>query len=391
MSAILHALLTQLSKPHLTLQTTKQLHALVFRLHLSHDPFYATRLVRLYSINGDLTSARNLFEVTPHRSVYLWNSIIRAYAQASMFDQAYSLFLGMQRSDTRPCNYTFACITRACTEDFNVDGLRMVHGGLMVAGYGSDIVSSSALVVGYSKMGKMDAARTVFDGVRYPDLVLWNSMISGYGSVEMWEESLDLFGTMRRSGEMPDRYTMVGMLSGLGGERLLVIGGGIHCLCLKSDLDSSDHVASMLVSMYARCECLASASKLFKSLLQPDLVTRSALITGFSQSGQCEKALCMFREMNLEAKRADHLLVASVLAACAQLASLKSGSEMHGFILRHGYESQVMVASALWVLHTKASEQVPKLGSLPDHAVITCVDAPRMPRDETIVLTFNPT
>ncbi|KAL9660595.1 hypothetical protein QQ045_025412 [Rhodiola kirilowii] len=211
------------------------------------------------------------------------------------------------RSEIRPCNYTFACVARACTEEFNLDGLRSVHGGLTVAGYGLDIVCCSALVVGYAKMGMVGVARLVFDGVRCPDLVLWNSMISAYGSVGMWEGSFD----------------------------------------------SSDHVASVLVSMYTRCMCLVSAFKLFRGLHQPDLVTRSALITGFSQSGECEKALCLFREMNVEAKRADHLLVASVVAACAKLASLKSGSEMHGFIVRHGYESEVMVTSALVDLYSK--------------------------------------
>ncbi|CAM8922131.1 unnamed protein product [Rhodiola kirilowii] len=293
MSAVLPALLAHLSKTHHTLQATKQLHSLVFLSNLFNNPFYATRLVRLYSINGDLATARQLFDVCRQRSVYLWNSIIRAYAQ----------------------------VVR--------------------------------LLSGYAKMGMVGVARLVFDGVRCPDLVLWNSMISAYGSVGMWEVGLGLFGRMRRLGEMPDRYTLVGILSSLEDEMLLVIGEAVHCYCLKGSFDSSDHVASVLVSMYTRCMCLVSAFKLFRGLHQPDLVTRSALITGFSQSGECEKALCLFREMNVEAKRADHLLVASVVAACAKLASLKSGSEMHGFIVRHGYESEVMVTSALVDLYSK--------------------------------------
>ncbi|CAM8916036.1 unnamed protein product [Rhodiola kirilowii] len=353
MSAVLPALLAHLSKTHHTLQATKQLHSLVFLSNLFNNPFYATRLVRLYSINGDLATARQLFDVCRQRSVYLWNSIIRAYAQVGKFDESFSLFSEMQRSEIRPCNYTFACVARACTEEFNLDGLRSVQGGLTVAGYGLDIVCCSALVVGYAKMGMVGVARLVFDGVRCPDLVLWNSMISAYGSVGMWEVGLGLFGRMRRLGEMPDRYTLVGILSSLEDEMLLVIGEAVHCYCLKGSFDSSDHVASVLVSMYTRCMCLVSAFKLFRGLHQPDLVTRSALITGFSQSGECEKALCLFREMNVEAKRADHLLVASVVAACAKLASLKSGSEMHGFIVRHGYESEVMVTSALVDLYSK--------------------------------------
>lgn len=353
MSAILQALLTHLSNPHQTLQVTKLLHSLTLRSNLLHNPIYPTRLIRLYSLNKGLITARKLFDESPHRSIYLWNSIIRAYAQYHLFTDSYSLFLQMQKSDIRPCNYTFACIARACTEDFNVDGFRLVHSGLIVSGYEFDIVCCSALVVGYSKMGLISLARLVFNRVHCPDLILWNSMIAAYGNIGMWEESLTLFHKIRVSGEVPDRYTFVGILSSLEHQRLLMIGEALHCLILKSSFDSSDHVASVLVTMYSRCKSLASAFKLFKTLHQPDMVTQSALITGLSQSGHCETALLMFSEMIHETKRTDHLLIASILAACAKLSSFKSGIETHGYIIRHGYESETMVASALIDFYSK--------------------------------------
>ena len=348
-----HFLHSELSKIFQSLSRTKQLHALIIRTHLSCDPFYATRIVRFYAINNDIHSAHNLFNKTPQRSVFLWNSIIRAYAQAQNFCEAQSLFKTMLRTETRPDCFTYACIIRACSENFNLGTLRLVHGGVIVSGLGLDSICGSAFVTAYSKLGLVDEASVVFHGIPEPDLVMWNSMISGYGCHGFWDKGLQLFSRMRNEGVQPDGYTIVGLLSGLVYSSLLSIGQGIHGFCLKSGFDFNAHVGSVLVSMYSRCKCMNSAYRVFSNLSQLDLVTWSALITGYSQSGNYEKALFFFKKLNMQGKMADPILIASVLAAVAQFANVGPGCEIHGYVLRHGFESDVMVSSSLIDMYLK--------------------------------------
>nr|POE95912.1 putative pentatricopeptide repeat-containing protein [Quercus suber] len=340
-----HFLHSELSKIFQSLSRTKQLHALIIRTHLSCDPFYATRIVRFYAINNDIHSAHNLFNKTPQRSVFLWNSIIRAYAQAQNFCEAQSLFKMMLRTETRPDCFTYACIIRACSENFNLGALRLVHGGVIVSGLGLDSICGSAFVTAYSKLGLVDEASVVFHGIPEPDLVMWNSMISGYGCHGFWDKGLQLFSRMRNEGTQPDGYTIVGLLSGLAYSSLLSIGQGIHGFCLKSGFDFNAHVGSVLVSMYSRFKCMNSAYRVFSNLSQLDLVTWSALITGYSQSGDYEKALFFFKKLNMQGKMADPILIASVLAAVAQFANVVPGCEIHGYVLRHGFESDVMACN----------------------------------------------
>ncbi|XP_031261434.1 putative pentatricopeptide repeat-containing protein At1g64310 [Pistacia vera] len=348
----LDSLVLELSKSHQSLSRTKQLHALVTKSHLLRDPFYATKITRLYALNNDLSSARNLFDKTPQRSVFLWNSIIRAYAKANQLNDAISLFKNMLRTEIRPDNFTYACIIRACSESFDLEGLRLVH-GMVVSGLGLDSVTSSALVTAYSNLSLIDDASKVFIEVSDPDLILCNSMISGYEYCGFWDKSLQLWNWMRRVGKKPDGYTLVGLISGLRESRLLRIGQGIHGFCLKSGFDSSDHVVSVLVSMYARCKCMNSAYSVFSSLFQPDLVTWSALITGYSQYGDYEKALYYFRKMHIEGKKADPVLIASVLVAAAQSTNVWSGSVVHGYVIQRGFELSVVVSSALTDMYSK--------------------------------------
>ncbi|RXH96186.1 hypothetical protein DVH24_008690 [Malus domestica] len=270
---------------------------------------------------------------------------LQTHAQARRFEDAFSLFAAMRRTEIKPDNFTYACIARACADSFDLDGLKLVHCGVM----GLDSICSSALVSAYSRLSLVDEASRVFNGIRQPDLVLWNLMISGYGNGGFWDKGLQLFSEMESMEMGPDGYIIVGLLSGLADLSLISIGEGIHGLCLKWNLDSNAHVSSVLVSMYSRCMSMNSAHRVFSGLFEPDLVTWSALITGFSQSGDYDKALFFFKNLNMEGKKPDSVLIASMFAAtaAAQMAHVGPGCEIHAYVLRHGIESDVMISSAL--------------------------------------------
>ncbi|KZV39714.1 pentatricopeptide repeat-containing protein-like [Dorcoceras hygrometricum] len=109
-----------------------------------------------------------------------------------------------------------------------------------------------------------------------------------------------------------------------------------------------------MISCYGSCGDLAKGIEfVFDSLLQPDIVTWSALITGFSQSGDYANALVFFAKLLMGGGSADSILLASVLAASSQLAILGPGCEIHGYAVRHERDTEVMVSSALVDMYAK--------------------------------------
>ncbi|WVZ19724.1 hypothetical protein V8G54_007046 [Vigna mungo] len=311
---------SELSNSCRSLLRVKQLHAFLLKTHLSEDPFYATKIVRQYAVNSDINSAHHVFDKTSNRSVYLWNSMIRAFAQSQRFFSAISLFRTMLGADISPDGHTYACVIRACADNFDYGTLRRVHGGAMAAGLGLDPVCCSALVTAYSKLGLVHEARRVFNRITEPDIVLWNSLISGYGSSGLWDVGMQMFSAMKLVGKKPDGYTLAGLLVGV--------------------VDSG-------------CKCMDYAYRVFCSILNPDLVTWSALIMGYSQAGVYEKVLYLFRKLNMEDRKADTVLVASVLASIARTTNVGLGCEVHGYALRHRLELDVRVSSALIDMYSK--------------------------------------
>lgn len=256
-------------------------------------------------------------------------------------------------SETEPDNFTFACVLRACSEWRNVEGLRAVHGKVVVSGLGMEFICDSALVSAYSKVGNVDEASRVFYGIHEPDLVLWNTMISVYGCHGDCTKGLQLFRMMLEMGVSPDGYTVVGLITGLTDPSFIKVGEAIHGFCSKHGFVLHDHVGSVLVSMYSRFKCMDSACRVFNSLVHPDVVTWSSLITGFSQAGDYLKALNFFRKFIINGGKADPVLIASVLAASAQLVVVGSGSEIHGYAVRNGHYMEIMVCTALIDMYAK--------------------------------------
>uniref|UniRef100_A0A0D9V1U0 Pentatricopeptide repeat-containing protein n=1 Tax=Leersia perrieri TaxID=77586 RepID=A0A0D9V1U0_9ORYZ len=283
----------------LPLSHTKQLHARLLVSSPDDDVRLRLLLLRSYAAWGDLAAARHLLDGAPRpASPLLHNALIRAHARRLHLPAALALFARMRRlSSPAPDAHTFACVLRACADCSRPDAAKVTHGIVVCSGMSSHAVVGSALVSAYAKLGLVGDARQVFDGLRESDLVIWNSMMSGYGYRGMWLDGLDLFSAMRRAGEQPDGYSMVSLVSSFWNHEALAFGQAIHGVCVKGGYDSGHHVRSALVSMYFRCGCMESGHSLFGNLLDADLVTWSSLITGLLPIGKYEESFVLFRQM----------------------------------------------------------------------------------------------
>ncbi|XP_024015271.1 putative pentatricopeptide repeat-containing protein At1g64310 [Eutrema salsugineum] len=359
--------------------STQKLQSFVTKTHLARDPYFATQLVRYYALNDDLLSARKLFDVFPERSVFLWNSIIRAYAKAHQLGTSLSLFSQMLSSDTKPDNFTFACLARGFSESFDTERLKCVHGTAIVSGLGFDQICGSAIVKAYSEAGLIVEASKLFVSILEPDVALWNTMVSGYARCGFWENGINLFNSMLHQGNRPDCYTMVALTTGVIDPSLLLVAWSVHGFCLKVNLDSHSHVGCALVSMYSRCRCMTSAYSVFGSISEPDLVACSSLITGYSKCGNHKEALYLFSELIMIGKKPDCVIVAVVLGSCAELSNSLYGNEVHGYVIRLGLEPDIKVCSALIDMYSKCGfldsamslfERIPEKNTVSFNSVI---------------------
>ncbi|TQE08650.1 hypothetical protein C1H46_005742 [Malus baccata] len=248
----------------------RQLHCVVVSGGFDSYVSVNNSLVTYYSKNGFLEEAKRVFLVTGEvRDEVSWNSMIVAYGQHRQGLKALGLFQEMVRRGLDVDMFTLASVLTAftCVEDL-LGGLQF-HAKLIKTGFHQNSHVGSGLIDLYSKCaGGMAECRKVFQEIPFPDLVLWNTMVSGYSqNAEFSEDALHCFRKMQRVGHSPDDCSFVCVISACSNLSSPSQGKQIHALEIKSDIPSNKiSVNNALVAMYSKCGNLHDA----RSSLAPE-------------------------------------------------------------------------------------------------------------------------
>jgi len=330
-------------------------------------------LITMYAKCGALMDARRVFDEMSERNVISWTAVIAAYGRHGSADEALALFCQMQRSDIRSNQFTFASVLPAC---YDLVSLKELHQIVIASGFQYDVVVGNVLVTMYTKCGSIEDARQVFDRSPQRNVVSWNTMIAGYAQNGQIADAERLFE------EMPERNVV--------SWNTLITGcaenGQIDEAWKLFQKIPEPNVVSWtaMISAYAKNGYVDNAFKLFQKMPERNMVSWNAMIAGYAQNGLIDEALELFHKMpgrNLVSWNAmiagnaqhgnnesalnffqqmQHIGVkpnsetfTSVLSACAGLTSLEQGKEVHGEIIRCGFQSDVFVGSALVNMYGK--------------------------------------
>uniref|UniRef100_A0A803NIQ5 DYW domain-containing protein n=1 Tax=Cannabis sativa TaxID=3483 RepID=A0A803NIQ5_CANSA len=102
------------------------------------------------------------------------------------------------------------------------------------------------------------------------------------------------------------------------------------------------------------------AEDLFKRMVRRNIISWTAMISGYTQNGLAERALDVFDKMMEEDSevKPNWVTIMSVLPACAHSAALERGRKIHKFANEIGLGSNVSVQTALVAMYAKCGSLV---------------------------------
>ncbi|XP_065861074.1 pentatricopeptide repeat-containing protein At3g63370, chloroplastic [Euphorbia lathyris] len=218
----------------------------------------------------------------------------------------------------------------------------------------NSVFLNTKLVSMYGLCGSLFDAHRVFDKMCERTIFTWNSMIASYVSNEKPLEALEMYRKMRNLGVTFDSFTFPYLIKACARVDCLHRGAEIHGLAIKYGYDSVVFVANSLVSMYAKCNDLNGAWKLFEKMNERNnVVSWNSMISAYSRSGHCTEALGLFREMQKAAVATNSYTLVAALQACEDSTFVKLGMEIHAFILKSRGFSDIYVANALIAMYVR--------------------------------------
>ncbi|KAK1437253.1 hypothetical protein QVD17_03042 [Tagetes erecta] len=273
----------------------------VFDFMMENDVVCSTSMISGYMKQGCVKDAEDIFTKTIVKDVVVFNAMIEGYSKSvETAKKAIEIYITMQRLDFKPNMSTFASIIGACALLSAFEVGQQVQGQLMKTEFAADIKMRSALIDMYSKCGRIDDARKVFDEMPERNVFSWTSMIDGYGKNGDPSEALDLFTRMQNVyGIRPNHVTFLGALSACGHAGLVSKGLEIFNIMEKnySMRPHMEHYACM-VDLLGRAGKLNQALRFVMSMPEkPNSDVWAALLSSCRLHGDVEMASVAANEL----------------------------------------------------------------------------------------------
>ncbi|KDP41265.1 hypothetical protein JCGZ_15672 [Jatropha curcas] len=328
----------------------KKVHGLLIVDGLDGDLLCNTKLVSLYGSFGDIDAARVVFDRIPNPDLYSWKVMLRWYFLSDLYWEIFGLYSRMKICVKEYDNVMFSIVLKACSELRCIDEGRKIHCQVVKVGDPDSFVLTG-LVDMYAKCGEIESSRHVFDENLDRNVVSWTSMIAGYVQNDCPAEGLTLFNRMREGFVGGNQFTLGSLVTACTKLGALHQGKWVHGFAIKSGVELNSYLVTALLDMYVKCGVIKDARSVFDELSSVDLVSWTAMIVGYTQSGLFHEALKLFMDEKFDALPNDVTIV-TVLSACAQLGNLNLGRSVHGLGIKLGFR-QSTVANALVDMYAK--------------------------------------
>ncbi|XWS55066.1 hypothetical protein CRYUN_Cryun10bG0143300 [Craigia yunnanensis] len=247
-----------------------------------------------------------------------------------------------------------------------------------------NLFSFNGMLSGYAKLGMIKPARKLFDQMPERDVVSWNTMVIAYAQSGFFKEALRFYKELRNLCIGYNEFSFAGVLTVCVKLRELQLTRQVHGQVFVSGFLSNLVISSSVVDGYVKCGMMGEARKLFDEMKVRDVlawttlvsgyaqwgdmesandlfdrmpeknpVSWTALISGYARNGMGNKALELFTIMMMCRVRPDQFTFSSCLCACASVASLTHGKQIHACLIRTNFRPNMIVISSLIDMYSK--------------------------------------
>lgn len=275
------------------------LHAYAIKSDMVAYQTMANALLAMYAKCSKLKVAKYLFDKMPIRSLVSWNTMIAMYEQSGQANNAVKLFRQMLTEKLSFDCTTLVSVLSACSSLGSLEIGKWVHDLARDNGLHSDVRIGNVLIDMYSKCGRIELARKVFDGMPKRGIISWTAMINAYANHGQPKEALNLFCLMTNEGIRPNSFTFIAVLAACSHSGL-VDEGLRHFNSMRKDYSITptlEHYACV-VDMLGRAGKVLEAYDFIKKMhVYPDRGMWGALLGACRMHGRLNIAEFVARDL----------------------------------------------------------------------------------------------
>ncbi|GAB4842596.1 hypothetical protein Ancab_012572 [Ancistrocladus abbreviatus] len=316
-----------------------KLHGVLIKNGLIGSSVLATSLIDMYFKCGKINMACHVFEEFSERDIVVWGAMIAGFAHNGLQREALKYVRLMREEGLDPNSVVLTTILPVIGEVGAWKLGKEVHAYIIkTESYWRQLFIQSALIDMYCKCRDLNSGRRVFYSSRERSSVSWTALMSGYATNGQLQQAMRAIMWMQQEGFRPDVVTVATLLPVCAKLADVKRGREIHSYLVKNHMLPNVSLTTSLMVMYSKCGCLDYSRTLFSSMDRKNVISWTAMIDSLSENGCLYEALDLFRLMQLSKHSPDSVTILRVLSICNKIGMVKHGKEIHGQVLKKGFE-----------------------------------------------------
>jgi len=271
-----------------------------------------------------------------------YNTILKGLAEMALLDEAFALRDEMETVGLAPNSVTRNTLITACINAGSWTSAQKLVSEIGQVETDDDIVAYNTVIFGLARLGReleaFEVLRELQASGGKASTVTYTSMLTGALADGAWPRAWFLFRGMRRFGVEPTVSTYRAMIRGLCSSQQSAQLNAAHTVFDEMRRRFPDEIDvrsyNTLISGYVEMENMQAVEYLVKQMmikhqLAPDVVTYTALLTGYGRARNLISTRRVFREMRASKVAVDRYALNAFIAAAVRCSDLDLAVRMY--------------------------------------------------------------
>jgi len=307
--------------------------------HVPVDRFVVSRMLAKTSLNGNagrttvyraIRLAERFIEQNPGETDdMLFNSLMEKCSQLHDLDLLESVRERMRSLQISPSHVTLGTLVKAYGRRGDITRVLRVWEEMAEQRQQANAVTCGCMINACTQCGHMEKAMQVFQDMKergsHRNTVIYSMLMKGYGRQKNLLSALRLFREMRGEG-VP--YNTVSYNS--------IIDVCVMC----SQLETAEELLTEMTSE--------------RSIAEPDLITYSTMLKGYSQLGDLDKGLLVLQTMHHRRLKCDERVYNILLDGCVRANDPSTGNALFAEMASIGLQPSSITHNILVRLYQRA-------------------------------------
>ncbi|KAH7405339.1 hypothetical protein KP509_15G066400 [Ceratopteris richardii] len=201
--------------------------------------------------------------------------------------------------------------------------------------------------------GSMSSALRIFHKAIYKSEYSWTALLFGFAKSGSNDHVFDLHTAMKDNNVPPSIHTILALLRAC--IQLLDVQKGqeVHLTAVIWGLDHDMTVSSSIIDMYAKCGLIQEASYTLSIAPTRNVITWTALISGYADHGLSQEAVLEFTKMQSDGVPPNAVTIACLLKALNDVSAADAVGKLIEKIEGSAFESDPLVGNSLVGMHAR--------------------------------------